>query len=290
MTSVGLASVLETRRHDVHDTSILKAMFIKNPAPALFAFALSLPFLIVLPVVAEAPEDLEIHPFDLKKRETTLGILVYRWDDEGRARAQAASIRVQELNSKKQELSLRIDQNGKIRRKKVARGETFQLFRSDPIEVTFSGLDRQTASGELLFDRSTLQAGDGYAVGVFGKMGRILREVVSFQKDRVGEEGATPFDTETRGEEVVFPKLVHRTLPKYTRRAAREGIQGRLMMRMVVRRDGRTDRFVPLTILGFGLDRTAVETVANTWLFRPGTVQAQPVDITATIEVTFSLH
>ena len=42
--------------------------------------------------------------------------------------------------------------------------------------------------------------------------------------------------------------------------------------------------------LGFGLDEKAIEEIANHWKFRPGTLNGQPVDVWAVIEVSFTLR
>jgi len=39
--------------------------------------------------------------------------------------------------------------------------------------------------------------------------------------------------------------------------------------------------------IGYGLDESAVETVTKRWLFKPATLNGQPVSVQAKIEVTF---
>ena len=42
--------------------------------------------------------------------------------------------------------------------------------------------------------------------------------------------------------------------------------------------------------LGYGLDESAINTVATKWRFKPGSLNGRPVDVQANIEVTFRLY
>lgn len=86
------------------------------------------------------------------------------------------------------------------------------------------------------------------------------------------------------------PKLLVQTLPSYTDSAIKARVQGTVLLRAVVRRDGSVDSIQVLRGLGHGLDEKAIEEIANHWKFRPGLRNGQPVDVSATIEVSFSLR
>ncbi len=61
------------------------------------------------------------------------------------------------------------------------------------------------------------------------------------------------------------------------------------MLEVVVRKDGSADSFKVVRGLGYGLDESAISTIANKWRFRPGTDKGTPVDVRILIEVTFRL-
>jgi outer membrane biosynthesis protein TonB len=41
--------------------------------------------------------------------------------------------------------------------------------------------------------------------------------------------------------------------------------------------------------LGYGLDESAINTIAQKWRFKPGAYRGVPVDVRANIEVSFKL-
>ncbi len=94
----------------------------------------------------------------------------------------------------------------------------------------------------------------------------------------------------TVGGGVRNPVLIKKTLPVYTDEAIKAKVQGTILLQVVVRRDGSVDSFRILKPLGYGLDEKAIEEIANNWHFRPGTLNGTPVDVRATIEVTFTLR
>jgi len=50
------------------------------------------------------------------------------------------------------------------------------------------------------------------------------------------------------------------------------------------------DSFKVIRGLGYGLDESAINTIATKWRFKPGSLNGQPVDVQATIEVSFRLY
>ena len=86
------------------------------------------------------------------------------------------------------------------------------------------------------------------------------------------------------------PVPIRKTLPSYTDEAIKAKVQGTILLQVVIRRDGSVDSFRILKPLGYGLDEKAIEEIANNWEFRPGTLNGTPVDVRATIEVTFTLR
>ncbi len=94
----------------------------------------------------------------------------------------------------------------------------------------------------------------------------------------------------TIGSGVTNPELLVQTLPSYTDEAIKAKVQGTVLLQVVVRKNGSVDSFRILRSLGYGLDEKAIEEIANNWVFRPGTLNGEPVDVLAMIEVSFTLR
>lgn len=87
---------------------------------------------------------------------------------------------------------------------------------------------------------------------------------------------------------VTAPQLVYRVEPEYTEAARKAKYQGTVVLYAVVGRDGRVRDLRIVRALGLGLDEKALDAVRQ-WKFRPGMKDGQPVDVAASIEVTFRL-
>ncbi len=86
------------------------------------------------------------------------------------------------------------------------------------------------------------------------------------------------------------PRAIQSPLPAYTPEAKEAKIEGTVMLQAVIRRDGTVGDAKVLKGLGYGLDESAINTLRNKWRFKPGTLDNRPVDVLATIEVTFRLY
>lgn len=84
------------------------------------------------------------------------------------------------------------------------------------------------------------------------------------------------------------PEEVDRVLPRYPAMARRAGVQGSVMVRGIVRRDGRIDDVEIIKDLPYGLGDTAREAVRQ-WRFRPATYRGDPIDVYYTVTVNFRL-
>jgi len=92
------------------------------------------------------------------------------------------------------------------------------------------------------------------------------------------------------GSGVTNPVLLVKTTPSYTDDAVKAKVQGVVLLRAVIRKDGSVTDIEVLRGLGYGLDEKAIEEIATKWKFRPGTLNGKPVNVLATIEVMFNLH
>ncbi len=100
--------------------------------------------------------------------------------------------------------------------------------------------------------------------------------------------GEGPYVGGTGG--VVDPVLIRQTLPHYTDEAIKAKIQGVVVIQAIIRRNGTVDQPRIIRSLGYGLDQEAIRCVVNEWRFRPGSLNGRPVDVYATIEITFTLR
>jgi TonB family protein len=86
------------------------------------------------------------------------------------------------------------------------------------------------------------------------------------------------------------PQVLFEPLPAYTEEARKAHAEGIVLVQAVIRKDGSVDSFKVLRGLGYGLDESAITTIASKWRFKPGTLNGSPVDVQANIEVSFRLY
>ena len=99
-------------------------------------------------------------------------------------------------------------------------------------------------------------------------------------------DGAGPF---VAGNGVIPPMLIFQPKPDYTEEARRQRIEGIVLLEAIVRKDGSVDNVKVKKSLGYGLDESAVKTVAEKWRFRPGTLKGEKVSVFIEIEIKFKL-
>jgi protein TonB len=92
------------------------------------------------------------------------------------------------------------------------------------------------------------------------------------------------------GNGVKPPTALYQPLPAYTEEARKARAEGIVVIQAVIRKDGSVDSFKVLRGLGYGLDESAINTIATKWRFKPGTYKGNPVDVQANIEVSFRLY
>jgi TonB family protein len=86
------------------------------------------------------------------------------------------------------------------------------------------------------------------------------------------------------------PVVLARPFPRYTEEARKARRQGVVVLKAVINTDGMVDGVKILKGLGYGLDEEAISTVICKWRFKPATLNGNPVDFNATIEVEFTIH
>ena len=78
--------------------------------------------------------------------------------------------------------------------------------------------------------------------------------------------------------------------PVYPSRAKRQGIEGWVRVKFLVRASGAVDRVEILEAVPKGLFDNSVRQCVLSWRFKPGTVEGEPVDVWAETIVRFNLQ
>jgi protein TonB len=86
------------------------------------------------------------------------------------------------------------------------------------------------------------------------------------------------------------PKGLQQPAPPYTQAARDARIEGILLVSAVIQKDGSVGQFKVMRGLGYGLDESAIDTIAKRWKFQPGTLNGQPVKVSVVMEVSFRLY
>ncbi|MDQ6800533.1 MAG: TonB family protein [Acidobacteriota bacterium] len=84
------------------------------------------------------------------------------------------------------------------------------------------------------------------------------------------------------------PEEIDRVLPRYPTMARRAGVQGSVVLRGIVRKDGTIDDVEVIKDLPYSLGDTARDAVSH-WRFRPATYRGDPIDVYYTVTVNFRL-
>ena len=85
------------------------------------------------------------------------------------------------------------------------------------------------------------------------------------------------------------PEELDRVIPRYPRRARDASVQGPVVVRGIVRRDGTIDNVEVIKDLPYGLGEEARRAVSR-WRFRPATFRGEPIDVYYTVTVNFRLQ
>jgi TonB family protein len=87
-----------------------------------------------------------------------------------------------------------------------------------------------------------------------------------------------------------YPEMLANTRPDYTKEAREARIEGLIVLKVVIRKDGLVDNVEVVQGLGYGLDEAAIEAVMTEWRFKPATLNGEPIDHPSTIEFNFALR
>jgi TonB family protein len=85
------------------------------------------------------------------------------------------------------------------------------------------------------------------------------------------------------------PVVLSQIQARYTDQARQAGIQGIVILRAIVRKDGSVDSIQVVQGLGWGLDEAAADALRQ-WRFRPATMNGQAVDFTMNFTMNFAVR
>jgi TonB family protein len=104
-----------------------------------------------------------------------------------------------------------------------------------------------------------------------------------------GSGGGTGGGPYRPGSGIEPPRLLREVKPDYTEEARRQGLEGEVVLEIVVRRDGTVGDVRLLQGLGAGLNERAVQAVRQ-WRFAPARRLNAPVDVLVEVAVEFRLR
>lgn len=104
-----------------------------------------------------------------------------------------------------------------------------------------------------------------------------------------GTGGGTGGGVYQPGAGISPPTLVREVRPIYTDEARRQGIEGDVILEIVVRSDGSVGSIRVRRSLGGGLDQRAIDAVRQ-WRFNPAKRNGAPVDVAVEVSVEFKLR
>ena len=104
-----------------------------------------------------------------------------------------------------------------------------------------------------------------------------------------GSGGGTGGGPYRPGSGITAPGLLREVKPDYTEEARRRGVEGDVVLEIVVRSDGTVGNVRVMQGLGGGLDQRAIDAVRQ-WRFSPARRYGTPVDVMVEVAVEFKLR
>jgi len=160
------------------------------------------------------------------------------------------------------------------------------LAQTDFIAETRASLEKANSSMMIAIRKDLTKEQWAKLEGIrLARTSGMLPSTVQRKSDQFGKKIYTFKDHLT-----VLPKCVYQPLPSYTQVAKDAKAEGIILLQAIIRKDGQVTDLKILKGLGYGLDESATDTIREKWRFEPGTLNGQPVDVMANIEVSFRLY
>lgn len=99
-----------------------------------------------------------------------------------------------------------------------------------------------------------------------------------------------PIPSPSQARNRTYPVPIEQPKPPYTSEARLARVEDKILLMCVIRKDGTVGNARILKGLGYGLDESAIRTIETEWHFKPGTVDGEPIEVEANVEVSFSLN
>ena len=90
------------------------------------------------------------------------------------------------------------------------------------------------------------------------------------------------------GGDVKAPVVIHHVNPQYPEEARKNRISGIVILEVVIKSTGVVTDVTVLKPLPYGLSEAASDAVKQ-WIFKPGEINGQPVDVIFTLTINFKL-
>jgi periplasmic protein TonB len=90
------------------------------------------------------------------------------------------------------------------------------------------------------------------------------------------------------GHDIPEPEIIHKVEPRYTQPAIKAGIQGVVILELIIDPQGRVESADALRGLPLGLTKSALDAVKQ-WRFQPSTYNDHPVSVRYILTVNFHL-
>lgn len=147
-------------------------------------------------------------------------------------------------------------------------------------------VDRAGVLGDSASDANSQGPGSGGGVGTGQGTGIGEGDGSGIGPGSGGGTGGGPYRP---GSGISPPELLREVKPEYTQDARRRGVEGDVVLEIVVRRDGSVGSVKIVQRLGSGLDERAVDAVRQ-WRFAPAKRHGTPVDVMVEVAVEFKLR
>lgn len=147
-------------------------------------------------------------------------------------------------------------------------------------------VDRAGVLGESASDANSQGPGSGGGAGTGQGTGIGEGEGSGIGPGSGGGTGGGPYRP---GSGITPPELLREVKPEYTQEARRRGLEGDVVLEIVVRHDGSVGSVKVVQRLGAGLEERAVDAVRQ-WRFAPAKRHGTPVDVVVEVAVEFKLR
>ena len=160
-----------------------------------------------------------------------------------------------------------------------------------PVEAPVVAVAADTTTSPGVLEQSPAPApsrgsGEGGGVGSGSGVGLGEGDGSGIGEGSGGGTGGGPYRA---GSGIEAPILLKEVKPDYSEEARRRGLEGEVVMEIVVRRDGTVGDVRVLQGLGFGLDERAISAVRR-WRFTAATRRGAPVDVLVEVAMEFRLR